>query len=396
MTNNIYIIKSLAPWMIDELLAFSELSKFKIIFLRAQDEFYQDEISKLKNNGVGIYDKPFKLNYLIKKLKVVIKFIFRNLIRFKPDYNFVLGLKSLVWFIRLDLSHFSNKSNIHAQFATQAAIVSILIKQFFNNSPDYSFTFHAYDIYFENKWFDLLVKNCKNAFSISEYNIDYVRNKFIDSPKIILSHLGVFRDNTSEYKVLKKNNSKIFTLGLISWFVEKKGIIFLLKAMLEFKSRGLGNIKLLLAGDGPLKEEFIEFIKKNNLMDSVNYIGKIKGEQKKVFFESIDVFVLPSVSLEKDKDGIPVVLMEAIASSLPVISTKVSGIPEICINDFNGLIVKQRNVDEIVRAVIFIYENKISKEKFSKNSLSLSVKYDIIKNSKNKINTLGWKSKMNN
>lgn len=390
MLNNKYIIKSLAPWMIDELFAFSEITEFEIIFLRKQDEFYKEDIQQLQSNNVSISVKPFSWNNVLKKIIIVARFVISNLFKFKPDYNFAIGFKSVIWFLRLDLSKFSANSNIHAQFATQAALVSFLIKQYYNNKPQYSFTFHAHDIYFNNTWFNLLVNNCRNAFSISNYNIEYVFNNYIQSERITLSRLGVFRNRIEQSKINKNYNSHLFTLGLISWFMEKKGIQYLLSAMLELQKRDFKNIKLILVGDGPQKNEYLDFIRKNNLNESINYIGKVRGEKKSDFFNNIDVFVLPSISLKNDQDGIPVVLMEAVSYGLPLISTEVSGIPEICINNYNGLLVPEKNIEAIVKSILALNNNKIRMKTFSNNSLKISKEYDIELNSLEKIKTLGW------
>ena len=236
--------------MIDELLAFSKKTKFEVIFLREQDSFYKDDLEELKSNGVQISIKPFSGENLLKKVIVILQFLLDNILKFRPDYNFVIGFKSIVWFLKFDLSRFSESSSIHAQFATQAALLSYLIKKYFGDKPEYSFTFHAHDIYFKNKWFNLLVKNSKKAFSISIYNINYVKNKFINSDKIVLARLGVFREQLFNDE---KKPRKAIKLGLISRFVEKKGIKYLLEAMLELKKTDNLDIKLILAGDGPLK-----------------------------------------------------------------------------------------------------------------------------------------------
>ena len=392
MTNNKYIIKNLAPWMIDELIAISKITKYEIIFLRKQDSFYKEGIQQLSSNGVGISIEPYAWNNFLRKFAIVIKFVVFNAFKFRPDYNFVIGFKSVLWFVRLDLSKFSSSSNIHAQFATQAALVSYLIKKYYNNKPQYSFTFHAHDIYFENRWFTLLVNDCHRALSISKYNIKYVQKVYLNNNKILLARLGVFRDQIkiNKDRTLKENDPQVFTLGLMSWFVKKKGIIYLLNAMLKLKEMGNNNIRLLLAGDGPLKDDILNFISQNDLTNSIDYLGKLKKRQKTNFYNSIDTFVLPSISLKNDKYGIPVVLLEAIAYGLPIISTDVSGIPEICLDNFNGFLIKEKNVNSIVKSVLTLNEDYTLRMKFSENSLKVSKDYGIRRNSYEKIKTLGW------
>ncbi len=387
MSNRKYIIKNLAPWMMDELIAFSNVTTFDIIFLREQDEFYEKEIQELITNNINIFIKPFSVNNFFYKLWIVIKLLFLNFFKFRFDYNGAIGIKSIWWFLFLDMSIFSNNSNIHAQFATQPALVSLLIKKYYKNKPRYSFTFHAYDIYFENEWFNMLVENCYKSFSISNFNIKYVQKKYIFSNKIVLSRLGVFRNRI---KKENKKESNEFIIGLMSWFTKKKGIEYLLESFKVLKEKEFKNIKLKLAGDGPLKDDILNFINENNLTNLVEYVGKIKGKEKDKFYNLLDVFILPSVKLDKDQDGIPVVLMEAIAYELPIISTNVSGIPEICVNNYNGFLLNEKNTEEIVKSIIDMFGNRDKIKIFSKNALLLSENYDIEINSKKKMITMGW------
>jgi hypothetical protein len=99
MKNKIYLIKNLAPWMMDELKAFSENFNFTVIFLRNQKDFYREDIELLADNGVNIIFKPFKLNFFPKKLSFTILFFFKNFNKFWDGYNLAIGFKSLGWFL---------------------------------------------------------------------------------------------------------------------------------------------------------------------------------------------------------------------------------------------------------------------------------------------------------
>lgn len=390
MENKKYIIKKLSPWMIDELIAFSNITKFEIILLRDQEDFYQDDLKRLSEKGIHIYIKPRSSRHFFKKLKTSLKFIFKNLKRFKFDYNFVIGFKTILWFMRTDMSKFSENDSIHAQFATQGALLSLLIKMFFNDKPAYSFTFHAHDIYFKNEWFNLLVQNSNVSFSISEFNIDYVRKNYGETDKYKLARLGVFTDIFDHKTTEIQSGKEQIVFGLLSRLVEKKGVIYLLEAMKELKLKGLHNFQLLIAGDGPLKNNLMEYVHDNELEDRVKFIGTIKGQDKIDFFESLDTFILPCIKLENDMDGIPVVFMEAIACGLPLITTNISGIPEICKNEYNGYLVEERNVDVLVDSMMSIEKHKEKRILFSQNSLNLSDSYNIQINSEKKLKDLNW------
>lgn len=385
----IYLIKNPSNWMIDELLVFSQYAKFKVIFIRKPGDFYLERLDELKNNGIEIECEPFTNSFNLQKLFFCIGFILKNLSGFSSWYSFVVGIKSLWWFFRLKETYFENPVSIHAQFATQPTLISLLLKKYYTKKKiDYYFTFHAYDIFFDNKWFVKLVNNSNKSFSISQYNISYVLDKYknLDKSKLEISRLGAFTNNSSSLNI---NNTKSFNIGFISWFVEKKGIKYLLEAI-KVLVKTNKNIKLTIAGDGPLRNEIEQFIIKNNLSDFIYYIGKINESEKVKFFSSIDTLVLPAITLPDDKDGIPVVLMEAISYGLPIISTNVSGIPEICIDNYNGYLIPERDVDSLVVAINSLATSKELRYKFSENSLLLFNDYKIENNSLTKLQKLDW------
>ena len=126
------------------------------------------------------------------------------------------------------------------------------------------------------------------------------------------------------------------------------------------------------------------------LRNNIEYLGKLQVHEKIDFYESIDCFILPSISLDNDQDGIPVVLMEAVSAGLPIISTSVSGIPEICINDFNGFLLEEKNSDQIVKAIETLEKDSDLRDKFGRNSLKISDEYDIQINTSTKLKMMKW------
>ena len=131
------------------------------------------------------------------------------------------------------------------------------------------------------------------------------------------------------------------------------------------------------------------------MQNTINYIGKVKGTDKINFYNSIDAFILPAISLPADQDGIPVVLMEAISYGKPIISTNVSGIPEICKNEFNGYLIPEKDTNSIVKSIVSIYNNETLRLRFANNSLKLGCQYNILVNSKSKLKLLEWQEGVN-
>ncbi len=379
----IYLIKSLAPWMMEELIIFSRIEKFRIIFLRNIPDFYNKDLDVLKANGAELHIKPFRKSIDLANLFYLIFFLITHPAKLLGKQNIIWTLNALYWFLFLDKNLLNNAHSIHAQFASQAAIISFFAKKRY--AIEYFFTFHAHDIYFNNRWFSDLVNNSASSFSISEFNIKYVKKHFknLNTKKIKLSRLGVYLPRNVQSKQLPKGKINI---GFISNLEEKKGIPYLLEAFLQLHTKYPEKYMLCIAGDGVYMKMIQDFVQEHNLYEHVKILGKIRDQKKIDFYRQTDIFVLPSIRTKDDMDGIPVVLMEAIAYGIPVISTNISGIPEICINNYNGLLIDEKNSGQIVEAIEKISSSDELYRKFSKNSLLLAQKeYDLVKNSKNKM-----------
>ena len=382
-----YIIKSAGAWMMDELVIFAGLAKFNILFLRKQEAFYNDKIELLERKGINIiYIKNWD-NLSFPKLYFCLLFLIRHIKCFLNLHSFVYGIKSIGYFLKVDLELFNDdKVDLHCQFATQSSILGLMIKEYLKTNVLYSFTYHAYDIYVKNLWFNSLSSSAEKIFSISNYNINYVfkHYKINDKSKIYYSPLGVFPP------LIKRRDStgNVLRIGFLSYFVEMKGINYLLPAIKALKTKI--SFTLNIAGDGPLKKRMISYFKKYNLTENVKFHGLIKDEKKDLFYKDLDVFILPSISNGMETDGLPVVLMEAVSYGVPIISTDISGIPEICINDYNGYLIKQKSVEEIDEALLKFSKSPDKWSEFSKNSLEISKRYDITTNSGKKLNLLGW------
>lgn len=382
----LYLVKSLAPWMMEELICFSELCKFKIIFFRKVPAFYEKDIEVLKNNKIEIVFQPFSIFPDWKNLFYSIKFIFKNLTKFFDSENGLFTIQAAIWFLWLKKNLLDGTQSIHAQFSAQSAIVAYLIKKKYG--IEYSFTFHAYDIYGNNKWFKTLSDNARAAISISEFNINYVVKKYGASlEKLKLSRLGVRIPSVVEPG---KNNDKII-IGFMSHLEKKKGIPYLMEAFKEIHIRYPDKFELLIAGDGDEMEFIISFISNNDLTKNVKLLNKIRDKGKTDFYSAIDFFVLPSITIPNDMDGIPVVLMEAISYGKPVISTNVSGIPEICVNNYDGLLIQEKNTKELIEAIEKLAFDLAFRDKLAANSLQFAIsEYDLVKNSHNKLKQIKW------
>lgn len=209
---------------------------------------------------------------------------------------------------------------------------------------------HANDL-FERGWL-LKQKVSRSSFfaTISEFNQRFLESLQADSRKIKIVRCGV--DQNWEPPVKSSSKNDVFTIGTVGRLVEKKGIDTLINALSILVKDGR-NIYLKIAGDGPLETDLKQQTTSLGLSENrVQFLGALPHDKVAGFISGLDVFVLPcKKDSQGDMDGIPVVLMEAMLCQVPVISTDISGVPELIIHNHSGLIVPQGNDNELAKAI---------------------------------------------
>jgi glycosyltransferase involved in cell wall biosynthesis len=125
----------------------------------------------------------------------------------------------------------------------------------------------------------------------------------------------------------------------------RKGVFDLLPAFRDAR-RSLPDIRLRIAGDGEL-EKAAFMTRELGLEDCVDLLGWLSASEIQKELDEADVFVLPS-----HNEGLPMSLLEAMARGLPVVSTRVGGIPEIVLDGVNGLLIEAGNVEALARSII--------------------------------------------
>ncbi len=148
----------------------------------------------------------------------------------------------------------------------------------------------------------------------------------------------------------------------------KKGLDVLLRACGILKNDNIG-FKCKIIGHGPEKDNLLKLVKDLNLSDEVEFLGTVPPVEMKKYYAAADVFALPCrITDTGDRDGIPNVLAEAMAMERAVVSTKISGIPEIVLHGETGMLIEPENPEQLANALHELLADPDKKEQIGRNA----------------------------
>ena len=236
-------------------------------------------------------------------------------------------------------------AHLHAHFAHDPALVALLVRRL--TGLPYSFTAHARDlVQIPPSSLAARAAEATALVTCCQVNADYIAATLpARLPSVRVIHHGVeldlFKPRPRPTLVA---DVQIVTVGRL---VEKKGFPDLLRALGRLKASGR-RITCRVYGDGPLLRPLAELRDSLGLADAVHFLGERSRETIIQALHSSDVFVLtPTVTEDGDRDGIPNVLVEAMACGLPVVSTSAGGIPELVTHSENGFLTAPGDVASI-------------------------------------------------
>lgn len=175
--------------------------------------------------------------------------------------------------------------------------------------------------------------------------------------------------NVKKYQVHNRQRHIPMTVLFLGRLGERKGIYDILNAIKILSDE---NIHFILAGDGDTNK-VKEIIKKNNRQNSVEVPGWIGDSEKSDLLLKSDLYILPSYN-----EGLPMSILEAMASGLPVISTPVGGIPDAVINDKNGYLITPGDAESLAKNILKLNKNKaLWKSMSAESSRIAEAKYDM-------------------
>jgi glycosyltransferase involved in cell wall biosynthesis len=297
--------------------------------------------------------------------------------------------KSVYWAAQMEREQIDH---VHAHFASHPAAMAFVIHRLTGIS--YSFTAHGSDLHCDRHM--LTEKIAESAFTvtISRYNQDLIYQECdgIRKTPVQVIHCGV---NTDEYRMREEKTAfemgeGPFKIACTGTLHEVKGQRVLIEACWQLYRKGV-SVECHFAGDGPDRESLVKLVKQYSSQPSdreqsfescIHFHGQVRQAELRRLLQKTDVVAAPSVPTSSGRrEGIPVALMEALASGLPAVASRLSGIPELIEDGVTGLLFSPGNVDELAEALEELYRDEELRQRLSvQGRAKVEREFDLFRN----------------
>ena len=259
--------------------------------------------------------------------------------------------------------------HLHAHFGNVAATVARLAAGFAGIS--YTFTAHAKDIFHESVQHDelaLKMREASTVITVSDYNLDYLRETFgPDAEHVVRIFNGL---NIQDFPFAAPYERPPTIVG-VGRLVEKKGFADLIDACALLAARGT-DFRCEIIGTGELENDLEAQISRLGLGDRVRLLGPKPQNEVCRHVGGASLFAAPCVvGLDGNRDGLPTVLLEAMALGTPCISTDVTGIPEVLTHEVTGLMVPQHDPASLAAAMERLLSDSDLRANLARNARQL-------------------------
>ncbi len=230
--------------------------------------------------------------------------------------------------------------HVHAHFVGHPATAAWVIQQL--TGIKYSVTAHAYELFQDNEFLMTRVRAARFVVTISQFNADFLFRfcSGVTSP-ISVVRAGIVLEDFPYRERRMPQDGPVHALAVGS-LIEHKGHRVLLEALADPQ---LESVHLTIVGDGAERANLEAAAQSAGLSERVRFMGSRREDEVAELMRDCDLFVLPSLIATSGRmEGVPVVLMEAMASGAPVVATRLSGIPELVIDGETGRLAEQGDV----------------------------------------------------
>ncbi len=250
----------------------------------------------------------------------------------------------------------------HAHYATYPALTAYVIHRLVG--LPYSFTAHAHDIYVDRPMLEEKLAAASFVVTISNFNRDLLLRLYGRAA----DHVHVVRCgvDTELFLPAPRAPHPEPTILCVGSLQEYKGQAYLVQACELLVRRGL-QLRCLLVGEGRDRRELEHLVQRLGLEQVVSFLGSQPRDVVRDLLGRADVFALPSITARNGQmEGIPVALMEALASGVPVVASDLSGIGELVEHERNGLLVPERDVEALAGALSQLASDEERRRQFGR------------------------------
>lgn len=236
----------------------------------------------------------------------------------------------------------------HGYFSSWIAMVTAQLL-----GISYSLTLHGSDLLVKAAYLDIKLERCRLCFTVSEYNRNVILCRYpqIHPDKVVVRRLGVDLPAVRAHPKGVEDDHR-FILLVPARLHAIKNHAFLVRACAILKSRG-HEFVCFLAGDGPERKNIERHIRLLGLEREVKLLGHVAHEDLQAIYPLADLVILTSTS-----EGIPVVLMEAMAHECLVLAPRITGIPELVADGKTGFLYRAGCLDDFVAKVEALHASR--------------------------------------
>ena len=349
------------PYVVDEIL---ELRKREITVMpcsarRVDDNLRDEHMTAMVSETV--YLQPLRIGLLIRAVGFGMRrfIVLTDLVRRIAQGNEPPGrrMRALLhtflggyYAARLEGRGVDHIHVHHGYFASWIAMVAARLL-----GVSFSMTLHGSDLFLHHAYLDTKLEACKFCFTVSEFNRKHILAHYpgIHPDKIIVQHMGVdalfgltFRRPLAIPEAARASDCLVLLAA--GRLHPVKDHAFLVRACHLLRVRGLG-LFCLIAGEGPERPALERLIRELGLDGCVKLLGHLSRQQLNAYYARCDLVVLTSRS-----EGIPLILMEAMANGKIVLAPAITGIPELVRDGETGFLYRPGSLEDFVDRVQWI------------------------------------------
>lgn len=253
--------------------------------------------------------------------------------------------------------------HIHVHHGFSASWIAMVAARLLD--VNFSMTLHGSDVLLHRAYLDVKLEHCEFCLTVSEYNRCFILEQYpeIRSGKVILARLGVeVPDSENPERPVRRDPTEPFRMLTVGRLHAVKNHAFLLRACAQLQAQDL-DFRCEIAGDGPERHRLESLIRDLGLHRRVTLLGHIRPEQMDSLYRRADVVVLTSRS-----EGVPLVLMEAMARGKFVLAPAITGIPELVISGKTGFLYEPESASDFLNKVTEIFSAVVNRAQPTANS----------------------------